>query len=678
MAKKDYDFSGWATKFGIKCSDGVTIAKGAFAEDNGKTVSMVYMHNHKDLDNVIGHAVLETRDEGVYAYCKMNNSERGQLAKELVKNGDLTSMSIFATQLKKASGNVVTHGSIKELSLVLAGANPGACIVEPIVHADAAFSEDNFEATIYNDEDDFVMHSEEGAEDNQDSSSEEVAEDNQDVTSSEGDENLEHADEKDETLGDIVNSMTDKQKLAAVAWITAALEQSGVELSDDASDVLTNMLENLPEDIEIDETETIKDIVDTMSDKQKEAVELIIGLSVPEEADNKEDVQHSEELENTENLQHNEEENSMKNNVFDNQNQGSNEGYTLSHSDIAGIIATAKSNGSLKEAAKNFADSLSHAEAGTITDVNKLFPEATLIGEKPAVIIEDTSWVSSVINGVKKSPFAKVKTIAVDVTSENARAKGYVKGNQKTEDVMLALKRSHDPQTVYVKTKMDRDDILDITDFDIVAFKKSEMRIKLDEEIGRAILTGDGRSVDSPDKIFPAHIQPILGDSATYVTANVAALITDEDADVQAQKNAKAFIKKVRRSRRDYKGSGKPVMYIDSVLLDELLLIEDKNERFIYETEESLARVLRVSKIIPVEYFGTVTRTADNKTFTLQAIMVNLTDYTIGANKGGNVSLFEDFDINFNQQLYLIETRCSGALTKPFSAITYETYTEQA
>lgn len=656
MAKKEYDFSGWATKFGIKCSDGVTIAPKSFSENDGKEVPLIWNHDHKDMKMVVGHALLEQRDEGVYAYGKFNNTEEGVRAKELVRNGDITAMSIWAHQLKKSAGNIVTHGLIRELSLVLAGANPGACVVEPIRHDDAETNYDDFEADIYNDDHTIIFHSDDIEE--------------EDAEQEDSEETLEHAEENNtETLNDIINGMNEKQRLAAMVIIANSLKQSGVEPDDDALEAMAAIEQAISEDTEFTDNESINDIYETMSDKQKATIELIIGYTLPEE----QEIQHSEDENTDDNLQHNEEETLMKQNVFDNQELNNNDKeFTLSHSDIQNILETAKTNGSLKEAAKGYV--ISHAAAGTVTDIDKLFPEAQLIGEKPAVIKNDTSWVASVMAGVKKSPFAKVKTIAVDITSENARAKGYVKGNQKTDDVMLALKRSHDPQTVYVKTKMDRDDILDITDFDIVQFKKAEMRDKLDEEIARAVLTGDGRSVDSPDKIFPAHIQPILGDSATYVTANVAELITDADADVQSQKNAKAYIKKVRRSRRDYKGSGKPVMYMDSVLLDELLLIEDKNERFIYESEEELAKVLRVSKIIPVEYFGTVTRTADGKIYTLQSIMVNLTDYTIGANKGGAVALFDDFDINFNQQLYLIETRCSGALTKPFSAVTYETY----
>lgn len=657
-SKRDYDFAGYATKFGVKCSDGVTIGKDAFKAQNGKVVPMVWMHNHNDMSLVIGHAELENREDGVYAYGKLNDSDKGQLAKKLVKNGDITALSIYANKLKRQNSTVI-HGEIKEVSLVLAGANPEAYI-ETIVHSGIEFNEENFEANIYTNEDaeEFVLHGEiNETEDENQSNENETQDDTQNESTN--DNVVEHADEK--TLGDVIDSMNDKQKFAAYVWITAALQQAGVD-TEEAGALLDNMLEKVNENQELSQNETIQDIVDTYSEEQRNAVEALIGLVLPDDEDT---VQQSEnENQNTEdNIQHNEEENVMKNNVFDQANNNENKDV-LTHDEFTAIMNDAKRNGSVKDAF------IAHG----ITDVTNLFPESQLIGEKPATINNDVEYVAGVLASVKKSPFARVKTIAVDITGDNARAKGYVKGNQKVEEVISALKRTTDPQTVYKLQKMDRDDVIDITDFDVIAYLKTEMRGKLDEELARAILTGDGRSASSPDKINPLHIRPILGDNATYVTANIAAASTDADPETASAKDAKAFIKKVRRARKNYKGTGKPTLYISNTLLDELLLIEDKNERFIYTSEEELARTLRVAKIVGVEYFDEVSRLSqDEQTeYTLQAIMVNLTDYTLGANKGGQVTMFEDFDINFNKQEYLIETRVSGALTKPFAAVTFE------
>ncbi len=655
-SKKKYDFAGYATKCGVKCSDGVTIGKDAFKAQNGKVVPIVWMHNHKDMSEVLGHAELENREDGVYSYGTFNDSEKGQLAKKLVKNGDITALSIYANKLKKQN-NTVIHGEIKEVSLVLAGANPEAYI-ETIAHSDVEFNEENFEATIYTngDAEEFVLHGEIDETEDENQSNENETQDNTQNEST-NDNVVEHADEK--TLGDVIDSMSDKQKFAAYVWITAALQQAGVD-TDEAGALLDNMLEKVNENQELSQNETIQDIVDTYSEEQRNAVEALIGLVLPDE----DTVQQSEnENQNTEdNIQHNEEENVMKNNVFDQANN--NEKDVLTHDEFTAIINDAKRNGSVKDAF------IAHG----ITDVTNLFPESQLIGEKPATINNDVEYVAGVLAAVKKSPFARVKTIAMDITGDNARAKGYVKGNQKVEEVISSLKRTTDPQTVYKLQKMDRDDVIDIIDFDVIAYLKAEMRGKLDEELARAILTGDGRSASSPDKINPTHIRPILGDDSTYVTANIAAASTDEDPDKAAAIDAKAFIKKVRRARKDYKGTGKPTLYISNTLLDELLLIEDKNERFIYTSEEDLAKTLRVAKIVGVEYFDEVTRKSQDEqtTYSLQAIMVNLTDYTVGANKGGQVTMFEDFDINFNKQEYLIETRVSGALTKPFSAVTFE------
>lgn len=647
MSKKEYDFAGYATKAGVRCSDGVTIGKNAFKDQDGTTVPLVWNHNHKDAEDVLGHALLENREDGVYAYCKFNGTPKGVLAKELVHNGDIRSLSIWANKLQKTKDNVVAHGMIRELSLVLAGANPEAFITT-IAHGDAEFNENDFEAEIQM-HDEIVIHSEiEEDEEIQEESTENV------------DENVSHA---DETIEDVLNTLDPKQKLAAFIWITATLNAENIEIDDDSNETLNAMYQTLlaDENIEMSDDETIQDIVDTFDEKQRNAVELLIGLIIDEENPD-EDVQQSDDLENqnTENLSHNEEEISMKNNVFDQNNENLEENV-LSHDEFETIMREAKTNGSVRDAF------LAHS----ITDVENLFPEAKLANGQPATIKEEDEWVSTVMNAVHKSPFSRIKTMAIDITGDNARAKGYVKGAQKVEEVISALKRTTTPQTVYKLQKMDRDDVLDITDFDVIAYLKNEMRIMLNKELARAVLTGDGRSASSPDKVNPINIRPILGDNATYVTAKVV---------VDGADYLKNFIVSVRKARKDYKGSGRPTLFIDDTLLDDLLLIEDKNGRFIYETEEQLAKTLRVSKIVPVSYFNTVVRENDEQTkdYTCQAIMVNLADYTMGADKGGAVTMFEDFDINFNKQEYLIETRVSGALTVPFSAVTFEKETTKA
>lgn len=654
MSKKEYDFAGYATKAGVRCSDGVTIGKNAFQSQDGTTVPLVWNHNHKDAEDVLGHALLENREDGVYAYCKFNGTPKGLLAKELVNNGDIRSLSIWANKLQKTKDNVVSHGMIRELSLVLAGANPEAFITT-IAHGDMEFNADDFEAEIQM-HDEIVLHSE---------IDDEVSTETETEAETETDDNIEHADENNnETIEDVINTLDPKQKLAALIWINTTLDEEGVDVTSH-SEELSQMYNALIEDenVEMSEDETIADIVHTFSEKQKNAVELLIGLILEDTNTTKDDnVQQSDDLENqnTENLSHNEEEISMKKNVFDQNNENLEENV-LSHDEFETIMREAKSNGSVRDAF------LAHS----ITDVENLFPEAKLANGQPATIKEEDEWVSTVMNAVHKSPFSRIKTMAIDITGDNARAKGYVKGAQKVEEVISALKRTTTPQTVYKLQKMDRDDVLDITDFDVIAYLKNEMRIMLNKELARAVLTGDGRSASSPDKVNPINIRPILGDNATYVTAKVV---------VDGADYLKNFIVSVRKARKDYKGSGRPTLFIDDTLLDDLLLIEDKNGRFIYETEEQLAKTLRVSKIVPVSYFNTVVRENDEQTkdYTCQAIMVNLADYTMGADKGGAVTMFEDFDINFNKQEYLIETRVSGALTVPFSAVTFEKETAKA
>ena len=569
-----YDFSGWATKNNIRCSDGRTIKPDAFAEQDGSTVPLVWNHNHVDADNVLGHAILENRGQGVYAYCYLNNTEQGNNARELVSHGDICALSIFANQLKQNGGDVI-HGSIREVSLVLAGANPGAKIENVMSHGENC----DEEAIIYNNNDALdLQHSEE------DKKMEEKKE--------------EPKTEEEKTVKDVIDSMTEEQKNVMYALIGEAIEQAKAE-------------------------------------KAKES---------------------------------NEEEKVMKHNAFEKENE--NEQETLSHSELNALIKEAKDNGkSLKNTflahGVNNTEYLEHS----ITNVGNLFPEAQLVDKVPALVSRDMDWVSNVMGAVKHTPFSRVKSTYANITGDEARAKGYVKGKQKVEEVITALKRTTDPQTVYKLQKMDRDDVIDITDFDVVAWIKGEMRVMLNEELARAILIGDGRESSSNDKINPLHIRPVLGDDATYTIKR--SLVRAENETDEAF--AKDFIHDVIRSRKDYKGSGNPTLYTTEDMLTSMLLIEDTTGRIIYDTMDKLKTALRVKDIVTVPVMEGVSRKdGENTTYNLMGILVNLNDYNVGADKGGSVNMFDDFDINYNKYEYLIETRCSGALVKPYSAISFE------
>ena len=569
-----YDFSGWATKNNIRCSDGRTIKPDAFAEQDGSTVPLVWNHNHVDADNVLGHAILENREQGVYAYCYLNNTEQGNNARELVSHGDICALSIFANQLKQNGGDVI-HGAIREVSLVLAGANPGAKIENVMSHGENC----DEEAIIYNNNDALdLQHSEE------DKKMEEKKE--------------EPKTEEEKTVKDVIDSMTEEQKNVMYALIGEAIEQAKAE-------------------------------------KAKES---------------------------------NEEEKVMKHNAFEKENE--NEQETLSHSELNALIKEAKDNGkSLKNTfLAHGVDNTEYLEH-SITNVGNLFPEAQLVDKVPALVSRDMDWVSNVMGAVKHTPFSRVKSTYANITGDEARAKGYVKGNQKVEEVITALKRTTDPQTVYKLQKMDRDDVIDITDFDVVAWIKGEMRIMLNEELARAILIGDGRESSSNDKINPLHIRPVLGDDATYTIKR--SLVRAENETDEAF--AKDFIHDVIRSRKDYKGSGNPTLYTTEDMLTSMLLIEDTTGRIIYDTMDKLKTALRVKDIVTVPVMEGVSRKdGENTTYNLMGILVNLNDYNVGADKGGSVNMFDDFDINYNKYEYLIETRCSGALVKPYSAISFE------
>lgn len=564
-----YDFSGWATKNDLQCSDGRTIRRDAFKGNDGQTVPLVWNHQHNDSQNILGHALLENRPEGVYAYCKFNDTPAGKNAKMLVEHGDVSALSIYANRLKQNQGNV-THGVIREVSLVLAGANPGAFIDSIMRHGECS----DEEAVIYTGED--II--------------------------------LEHADKEDE--------MEDNKK----------------EM-------------------------TVQDVVDSMTEEQRNVMYALIGQAL-------EDVKHSDDADEDQNENNNEgDDNEMKHNVFDNQNENK-ANDTLTHAELATILADAKRYGSLKESV------LQHAEQFGITNIDMLFPDYKNMNVPPEFIKRDTGWVAQVMNGVGHTPFSRIKSMFADITEDQARAKGYIKGNLKKEEVFSLLKRTTDPQTIYKKQKLHRDDVIDITSFDVVAWIKAEMRMMLDEEIARAILVGDGRLASDDDKIQENHIRPIYKEESLFVVNKVM----DKQADVNAR--AKAFIRMAIKARKDYKGSGQPSLFCSEDLLTDMLLLEDNNGRVIYDSEAKLATALRVKNIITVPVMEGLHRMNNAEGVAaecdLLGIIVNLKDYNVGADKGGAIAMFEDFDIDYNAQKYLIETRCSGALIKPFSAIVLE------
>ena len=577
--EKKFDFSGWATKANIKCADGRTIMPNAFEHDNGKTVPLVWNHQHDNPNEVLGHALLENRPEGVYAYCTFNDRESGQVAKQLVQHGDVDALSIYANQLKERMSCVI-HGNIREVSLVLAGANPGASIQNVIKHGE----EFDDEAEIYTGENIELMHA--GCE-----------------SSSSSEEDDKKKKKKDNELEHSKNSESDSE-------------------------------------------ETVEDVFNTLNEKQKI---VVLGL-IAEALKDDESAEENEGGDDT-----------MKHNVFDNK-QTQTEGV-LSHDAMNTIITDAKRYGSLKESF------LAHAGDYGIDDIDWLFPDAKNLNTPPEFIKRDTGWVPKVMNSIKHSPFSRIKSMFADITEDEARAKGYIKGKLKKEEVFGLLKRTTTPTTIYKKQKLDRDDVIDITDFDVVSWLKAEMRTMLDEEIARAILVGDGRLASSDDKINEQNIRPIWKDDDLFTikaTVNVTSTSTDEE-------KAKEFIRTVIKSRKNYKGSGEPTLYTTEDVLTDCLLIEDTNGRIIYDSVSKLATTLRVKEIITVPVMENLSRqNGSAETLNLMGIIVNLSDYNVGADKGGAISMFEDFDIDYNQQKYLIETRCSGALIKPYSAIALE------
>ena len=548
-----YDFAGWATKANMRCSDGLTIMNNAFADNDGETVPLVWNHEHSDANNVLGHAMLQNRDGGVYAYCTFNKTPNGQNAKEMVKNGDITQLSIYANKLKKRN-NCVMHGDIKEVSLVLAGANPGAHIEDVICHGDIM-------------EDQGVIFT------------------GEDFEEYEGDINLQHADENQ------------------------------------------------------NEEETIADVYNSLTPKQKKVVEFMIGSALED------------------NNMKGEGENDMKQNAFSNKNNQEEE--VLSHSEMTAILDDAKRSGSLRESV------LAHG----ITNIDLLFPDYQNVDNKPTWITREMGWVDRVMKSVHHTPFSRIKSMAADLTEDDARARGYMKGNLKKEQVFSLLKRTTDPQTIYKKQKIDRDDAVDITDFDVVAWIKEEMRFMLNEEIARAILIGDGRLASSDDKIKEDHIRPIVNDAALYTIQK-----SYDVKDLTDSVRIKEFMRSAVKARKDYKGSGSPTLYTTEDMLTDMLLLEDNQGRLLFDSVEKIKAYLRVSDIVTVPPMENYSYEVDHKKCNLDGIIVNLNDYNVGADKGGAVSMFDDFDIDYNRQKYLIETRCSGALTKPYSAIAISHY----
>lgn len=588
-----YDFEGWATKNDMRCSDGLTIRKDAFRVNDGMRVPLVWNHQHNSVGDVLGHADLENRENGVWARCSFNDSPEGKGAKERVIHGDVKSLSIWANNLEKI-GNDVLHGVIREVSLVLAGANPGAFIESVLSHGEP-MDEDDDEGIIHTGEGIFISHA------------------------------------------DPVEPKKEEPKVEKPK-----------------------------------EGKTVREVLDGMTDEQKAAVGIIVEQAV-KDAKNEEDDDSSEKKEDKE----------MKHNMFEGEAAS---GTYLSHADQEQILKDAVDMGSLRKAIEFHMENpngiLAHAiptdgmtvATGTqnygFNDPSMLFPDYKALNDKPEFISRNMDWVAKVMSKVHHTPFSRIKSLYANITEEEARAKGYMKGNKKTEEVFSLLKRTTDPQTIYKKQKLDRDDIIDITSFDVVAWIRAEMRVMLNEEIARAILIGDGRLSSSDDKIKEDHIRPVVKDAGLYntvVKVSVAHDATEEDI-------AKETIKAIIRGRKNFKGSGKPDFWTTEDAVTEMLLLEDQIGHAIYKTEAELATKIRVGEIINVEPMEgqkiTITEGSTTKEYPLIGVITNLADYNIGADKGGEITNFDDFDIDYNQYKYLIETRISGALIKPFSALT--------
>ena len=605
MDKVDgYDFAGYVTKNDVRCSDGAIIRHNAFKDQDGERVPLVWMHQHNDIGNVLGNVLLQNRPDGVYGYGSLNETEGADIARAILKHDDVASMSIWANKLTR-SGSDVIHGTIREVSLVLAGANPEARIEEVLSHSD----DPNDVVYYYGDEDNKLIHS-----DNSDIAFEPVISDV-----------VEHADKKEE---DDVPKDTSN--------------------SSNATDKSSGSDER-----------TLKEIFDGMSEEEKTVVYAIVGQLSGESDDDSD-----------------EEDADVKHNVFDNDGYDRNDDV-LVHDAMSEIIAGAKDGYSMRRVFNDYVsehqddgagDAIAHAATYGVEPVDYLFPDAKTINTTPEFIQRDTGWVSQLMNRVHHTPFSRIKSVFADITADEARARGYMKGKLKKEEVFTLLKRTTTPTTIYKKQKMDRDDVVDITDFDVIAWLKGEMRMMLDEEIARAVLVGDGRLTSDDDHISEEHIRPIWKDAELYTINSVIELAgTETEDDI-----AKSFIRTAIKARKDYKGSGNPILFTTEDFLTDMLLLEDKIGHPLYDSVEKLATKLRVSSIVTVEVMEGLTREVGDKTHTLMGIIVNPADYNIGADRGGAVNMFDDFDIDYNQQKYLIETRCSGALIKPYSAIAIE------
>lgn len=656
MKKTKYDFGGWATKNDLLCADGRTIRQDAFKDDDGRTVPLVYQHNHEDPTRVIGHALLENKADGVYAYCSLNGTGIAQHVKECIRHGDINGLSIYANKLVQRGGDVI-HGVIRELSVVLSGANPGAVIEFPILeHGEESETEAfiwcgeegiDFEDDLsHADEEDKEKKAEEPPVEEKKPEAKEVAKDN-----------------KEETVQDVLDSMSDKQRKVVEYLVAQAL--GGDE--DDGEDEAEHSYDDEYEDSlsHADDGETVQDVLDSMNDKQRKVVEYLVAQALDSSSagEDEEDEDDEEEDEEVSHSDFEGEDYTMKKNVFDNDVMDQ-QNDTLTHAQIDTLIKDAKRLGSLRQSV------LEHSAEYGIDQIDWLFPEDRSLQNTPAFIQRDMGWVSKVMNAVNHTPFSRIKTLFADITEDEARARGYIKGKQKKNEVFTLLKRTTDPQTIYKKQKLNRDDVVDITDFDVVAWMKQEMRMMLDEEIARAILIGDGRETDDDDHISEDHIHSVFHDDETLF------VVRRQYTAVQGEEKAKTLIKLVRKAWKDYKGSGNAVAYVSEDTLSDLLLLEDSFGHFLYPTKDVAASVLGVQDIVtvpPMADTASVRVDEDaNKTYRPLMIIVNMKDYNVGADKGGSVNMFEDFDIDYNAQKYLIETRCSGALVRPFSAIVIE------
>ena len=632
MPKKHYDFAGWATRNDILCSDGRTIRHGAFSRDHGKTVPLVWNHRHDDVNEVLGHALLEERPEGIYAYCTFNGTERGQNAKEIVHNGDVVALSIFANQLKQKGGYVL-HGAIKEVSLVLAGANKGALIDSIMEHGEESYDSAEIQFVGYGDIE--LCHAE-GEED--------------DMNEEEKNVQGNPEDDGEETVADVYNSMSEKQKKVVQFLVGKAVEdaQGGGEVKHADDD---------QNDEEDDGEETVQDVYDTFNEKQKKVVAFLVGKAIEDKADEEDSNEGGSE--------------DMKHNVFAGEEYAAN---TLSHDEFAEIMNVGKQMGSLRAAFEQAENEgfIQHADGDYgVTNLEYLFPDAKTINTTPEFIKRDMGWVDKVLNSTHHTPYSRVKSIFANITEDEARAKGYIKGKLKKEEVFALLKRVTEPQTLYKKQKLDKDDIDDITDLNVVAWIKAEMQMMLKEETARAILIGDGRLASSDDKIKEDRIRPVYNDADLFtvkVPVNVAADATDDDI-------ANALIKAMIKARKLYKGSGNPSFFTTEDYLTDCLLLENGIKERLYKSEAEVATAMRAKEIVPVEVMEGqqigITVEGVTTSYPLIGVLVNFADYNIGTNGGAKTDFFDDFDLDFNQYRYLYETRMSGALIKPYSAISF-------